>query len=65
MEAEDLRTKQIEFWKKWVEERSGSLPKGQKWYLLNKIFGLRPSGIAELEGILKLLVINPLIILNT
>ena len=32
-----------------MEERSGSLPKGQKWYLLNKLFGLRPSEIAELE----------------
>ena len=27
-----------------------SLPKGQKWYLLNKLFGLRPSEIAEMEG---------------
>ncbi|MGA9539223.1 MAG: hypothetical protein WBR24_25245 [Desulfobacterales bacterium] len=33
-----------------MEERSGSLPKGQKWYLLNKLFALRPSEIAELEG---------------
>jgi hypothetical protein len=31
--------------------RSGSLPKGQKWYLLNKLFGLRPSEIAKLEGL--------------
>jgi len=29
------------------------LPKGQKWYLLNKLFGLRPSEISELEGIDK------------
>jgi DNA-directed RNA polymerase specialized sigma24 family protein len=43
-------TKQVDYWKKRVEERSGSLPKGQKWYLLNKLFGLRPSEIAELEG---------------
>ncbi|MEA3435905.1 MAG: hypothetical protein U9R43_05525 [Thermodesulfobacteriota bacterium] len=28
-------------------------PKGQKWYLLNKLFGLRPSEISELEGIDK------------
>ena len=34
-----------------MEERSGSIPKGQKWYLLNKLFGLRPSEIAELEGL--------------
>ena len=29
------------------------MPKGQKWYLLNKLFGLRPSEISELEGIDK------------
>lgn len=34
-----------------MEERSGSLLKGQKWYLLNKLFGLRPSEIAEIEGL--------------
>ena len=33
-----------------MEERSGSLPKGQKWYLQNKLFGLGPSKIAEKEG---------------
>ena len=27
------------------------MPKGQKWYLLNKLFGLRPSEIAEMEGL--------------
>lgn len=43
-------TKQTEFWKKKVEERSGKIPKGQKWFLLNKLFGLRPSEIAEMEG---------------
>ena len=36
---------------KQVQERSGSLPKGQKWYLLNKLFNLLPSEIAEMEGI--------------
>jgi hypothetical protein len=35
---------------KQVQERSGSLPKGQKWYLLNKLFNLLPSEIAEMEG---------------
>jgi hypothetical protein len=35
---------------KQVQERSGSLPKGQKWYLLNKLFGLLPSEIAKMEG---------------
>jgi hypothetical protein len=38
---------------KQVQERSGSLPKGQKWYLLNKLFGLLPSEIAEMEGLNK------------
>ncbi len=38
---------------KRVEERSGSLPKGQRWFLLNKLFGLRPSEIAEMEGLDK------------
>ena len=46
-------TKQVEFWKDKVKARSGDLPKGQKWYLLNKLFGLRPSEISELEGINK------------
>lgn len=36
---------------KQVEERSGSLPKGQRWYLLNKALGLMPSEIADLEGL--------------
>ena len=36
-----------------VRERSGSLSKGKKWYLLNKLFGLLPSEIAELEGLDK------------
>jgi hypothetical protein len=35
---------------KQTEKRSGKLPKGQRWYLLNKLFGLRPSEIAEMEG---------------
>ena len=38
---------------KQVQKRSGSLPQGQKWYLLNKLFGLLPSEIAELEGLDK------------
>jgi len=33
--------------------RTGDLPKGQKWYLLNKRFGLRPAEISELEGLDK------------
>jgi hypothetical protein len=43
-------TKQVDYWRRKVEARSGSLPKVQKWYLLNKLFGLRPSKIAEMEG---------------
>lgn len=36
---------------KQTEKRSGKLPKGQRWYLLNKLFELRPSEIAEMEGL--------------
>jgi hypothetical protein len=43
----------VNCWKRKVEARSGSIPKGQKWYLLNKLFGLRPSENAELEGLDK------------
>jgi hypothetical protein len=38
-------------WRKMVEERSGSLPKEPKGFLLNKVFGLRPAEIAEAEGL--------------
>jgi DNA-directed RNA polymerase specialized sigma24 family protein len=37
------------YWKK-IEERSGSLPKGQRWFLMSKVFKLTPSQIAEIEG---------------
>ncbi len=47
----DLRN--LDHWKKQVEKRSGSLPKGQRWFLLNKLFGLRPSEICEMEGLDK------------
>jgi hypothetical protein len=53
MDKGEVSTKQVDFWRQKVEERSGSLPKGQKWYLLNKLFGLRPSEIAEMEGLDK------------
>ncbi len=46
-------TKQVAFWKDKVKARTGEMSKGQKWYLLNKLFGLRPSEISELEGIDK------------
>lgn len=45
--------RQVNFWKKRVEERSGHMPKGQRWFLLNKMFGLRPAEIAEMEGLDK------------
>jgi len=37
------------FWKR-IEQRSGSMPKGQRWFLMNKIFMLTPSQIAEIEN---------------
>ena len=43
----------LEHWKRQFEKRSGSLPKSQKWYLLNELLGLRPSEITELEGLNK------------
>ncbi|HEC61672.1 MAG TPA: hypothetical protein ENI27_05395 [bacterium] len=51
MDTGEVPTKQVDFWRKRVEERSGHIPKGQKWFLLNKLFGLRPSEIAEMEGL--------------
>ena len=53
MDSGETLTKQVAFWKDRVKARTGDLPKGQKWYLLNKLFGLRPSEISELEGIDK------------
>ena len=53
MDNGETLTKQVEFYKNRVKARTGDLPKGQKWYLLNKLFGLRPSEISELEGIDK------------
>jgi hypothetical protein len=41
----------FEPWKKMVEERSGSFPKGVRWYLLNKLFQMRPAEIARMEGV--------------
>lgn len=51
MDKGKVPTKQAEYWKRKVEERSGKIAKGQKWFLLNKVFGLSPSEIAELEGL--------------
>jgi hypothetical protein len=40
MDTGEVPTKQVDYWRRKVEARSGSLPKGQKWYLLNERFGL-------------------------
>jgi len=50
MDSKIEKDRRAKYLKK-IQERSGSLPKGQKWYLLNKLFGLLPSEIAEMEGI--------------
>ena len=34
-----------------ARERSGDLPKGQRWFLMNKCLRLLPSEIAEMEGL--------------
>jgi hypothetical protein len=34
-----------------VEERSGSFPLGVKWFLLNKLLGVRPAESARMEGV--------------
>lgn len=39
--------------KSGLRKDPGAFQKGQKWFLLNKLFGLRPSEIAELEGLDK------------
>jgi hypothetical protein len=41
----------FEPWKKMVEERSGAFPLGVKWFLLNKLFQMRPAEIARMEGV--------------
>ena len=35
MDSGETLTKQVEFWKDRAKARTGDLPKGQKWYLLN------------------------------
>jgi len=49
-------------WKERIEARSGKIPKGQKWFLLNKLFGIMPSEIAEMEGLTGSSVVRQLII---
>jgi len=53
LEALDGQNKSIhnfEPWKQMVAERSGCFPEGVRFYLLNKLFQLRPAEIARLEG---------------
>jgi DNA-directed RNA polymerase specialized sigma24 family protein len=49
-------------YKKQIEERSGKIPKGQKWFLLNKLFGIMPAEIAEMEGLKGSSAVRQLII---
>jgi DNA-directed RNA polymerase specialized sigma24 family protein len=49
-------------YRKQIEERSGKISKGQKWFLLNKLFGIMPSEIAEMEGLKGSSVVRQLII---
>lgn len=49
------------FWKQ-IEARSGSLPKGQRWFLMNKIFQLTPTQISEIEGLKNADSVSALII---
>ena len=53
MEALDGKEgpRNFEPWKKMVEERSGSFPAGMRWFLLNKLFQMRPAEIARMEGV--------------
>ena len=37
MDSGETLTKQVAFWKDKVKARTGEMPKGQKWYLLNKL----------------------------
>jgi hypothetical protein len=41
----------LSHYRKRMEERSGRIPKDQKYFLLNKLFGVMPSEIAEMEGL--------------
>ena len=45
-----------------VEERSGSFPAGVKWFLLNKLFQMRPAEIARMEGVKNPSAVRGLII---
>ncbi len=55
------RLKLDHYWKQ-IEKRSGKLPKGQRWFLMNKIFELTPTQIAEIEGLQNADSVSALII---
>jgi hypothetical protein len=52
----------FEPWKKMVEERSGSFLAGLRWFLLNKLFQMRPAEIARMEGVKNPSAVRGLII---
>jgi hypothetical protein len=52
----------FEPWKKMVEGRSGSFPAGVRWFLLNKLFQMRPAEIARMEGVKNPSAVRGLII---
>jgi hypothetical protein len=41
----------LSHYRKKMEQRSGRLPKDQRYFLLNKVFGVMPSEIAKMEGL--------------
>ncbi len=53
MDRGEVPTRQMNYWKKKFEKRSGHMPNGQRWFLINKLFELRLSEIAEMEGLDK------------
>jgi DNA-directed RNA polymerase specialized sigma24 family protein len=58
----DEKSRGLAQYQKQIEERSGKLPKGQKWFLLNKLFGVMPHEIAEMEGMRSSSSVKQLII---
>jgi len=58
----DAKPRAMEQYQKQIEERSGKLGKGQKWFLLNKLFGVMPHEIAEMEGMKSSSSVRQLII---
>jgi len=58
----DEKPRAMEQYQKQIEERSGKLGKGQKYFLLNKLFGVMPSEIAEMEGMKSSSSVRQLII---